>query len=65
MFGVSMQRGCDGAFPGKEGGIEVLAGIAPLSQTVLKTPWPFAGEKNLTKVSSVSSCQWKNTLNYF
>jgi hypothetical protein len=31
------------AFPGKEGGIQVLAGLAPSSQTVgtsLRTPWP-------------------------
>jgi hypothetical protein len=65
MFGVSMQWGCDGAFPGKEDGMEVFAGIAPLSQTVLKNPWPSAGKKNLTKVSSVYSLQLKNMLNYF
>jgi hypothetical protein len=34
--------GCMGRFPGKEGGIQVLAGLAPSSQTVgslLGTPW--------------------------
>jgi hypothetical protein len=32
-----------GTFPGKKGEIQVLAGIAPSSQTVgslLRTPWP-------------------------
>jgi hypothetical protein len=34
---------CMGAFPGKESGIQVWAGLAPRNQTVgslLRTPWP-------------------------
>jgi hypothetical protein len=34
LLGVGMLHGCAGVFPGKEGGIEVLAGLAPSSQSV-------------------------------
>ncbi len=39
---VGKPSGCMGVFPGKEGGIQVLAGLAPCSQTVgslLRTHW--------------------------
>jgi hypothetical protein len=41
LMSVSMHDST-GPFPRKEGGIEVLAGLAPSSQTVgslLRTPW--------------------------
>jgi hypothetical protein len=31
---VGMPCACEGAFHGKEGGVQVLAGLAPSSQTV-------------------------------
>jgi hypothetical protein len=34
FLGVGMPQGCVGAFPKKEVGIWVLAGLAPSSQTV-------------------------------
>ncbi len=34
FLGVGMPHGCTGAFPATEGGIQVLAGSAPSSQTV-------------------------------
>ncbi len=66
MFGVSMQRGCDSAFPGKEGGIEVLVGIAPLSQTVLKKTMAICWQEKFDESEfSVFTSIEKNTLNYF
>ncbi len=52
--------------PGKEGGIQGLAGLAPSSQTVgslLKKPWP--DRKIQQKESSLNSQKWKNALDYF
>ncbi len=47
FLGVGMDSGCAGAFPGKEGGIQVLAGLSLSSKRVvslLRTPgwqsWP-------------------------
>jgi hypothetical protein len=34
LFGVGMLHGCSGAFHGKMGVIQVLAGISPSSRTV-------------------------------
>jgi hypothetical protein len=34
LLGVDTQHGCEGAFPGKEGGIQVWAGQAPSSNIV-------------------------------
>jgi hypothetical protein len=34
LLGVGMPRCCTGVFPRKEGWIEVLAGLAPSSQTL-------------------------------
>jgi hypothetical protein len=48
-----MPGGCTGAFPGKEGGKQVLAGLAPSNQTkrlLLRTTRPLW--KNLAKSKS-------------
>jgi len=40
---VGAPLGCTGTFPGNEGGMQVLAGLAPSSQIVgslLRNPWP-------------------------
>ncbi len=40
-FGVGMPHSCAGVYPGKEGGIQALVGIAPSSQIVgslMRTP---------------------------
>ncbi len=58
-----MLHGCMGAFPGKEGAIHLLAGLAPSYQTVgslLRTPdWHSWCKKNLQKLNSANSLQWK------
>ncbi len=60
---------CAAVFPCKEGGIQVLAGLAPSSQTIgslLRTPWlAKPATKIWQNVSSPNSLQWKNPLNYF
>jgi hypothetical protein len=52
ILAVGMPCGCTGAIPRKEGGIQVLAGLAPSSLAVgslLRPPWPFASQKNSAK----------------
>ncbi len=51
FLGVGAPRGCTGAYPRKEGRIEVLACPAPSSQTLgslLRTPWPAKPAKKIT-----------------
>jgi hypothetical protein len=52
IFWVGMSHGYAGMFPGKEGGIQVLAVLAPFSQTIgslFRTPAACkAGWKNVT-----------------
>ncbi len=50
-------------FHGKEGGLHVLAGLAPSSQTVgylLRSHWLASGQKNSVKSCFKNSLQWKN-----
>jgi hypothetical protein len=61
--GEGMPHSCMGDFPRKEGGIQVLAGIAPNSQTIrylFRTPGQQSKpEKNQQKLISANSFQWK------
>ncbi len=58
-----MLQGWTGAFPRKEGGIKVLADLAPYSQRVgslLRTPLSGKSARKIwQKVSSANSLQWK------
>jgi hypothetical protein len=49
LLGADMSHNCEGAFPGKEGGILVLTGLAPSSRTVGSLLGTFIGQKNLSK----------------
>jgi hypothetical protein len=55
---------CPDPFPRKEGGIQVLAGLAPLSQSVgavLRTTWPGKPTIKIEQnVSLANSLHWKN-----
>ncbi len=65
ILGLEWRAAVRALFPGNEGRIEVLAGIAPSSQTVgsiLGTPQQETIDK---KVSYVNSVQWKDANNYF
>jgi hypothetical protein len=68
-FRVGMQHCRAGMFPTKEGGIQVLAGLAPSTQTVrplLRTSWlAKPTRKKLAKSCSANSLQWEKALNYF
>jgi hypothetical protein len=61
---VGNPRSCAGAFFGKEGREQVLAGPVPSSQilgSLLKTNWPaLPAGKIQRKVSSINSLQCKN-----
>jgi hypothetical protein len=55
-------------FHGKEGGIQVLAGLAPSGQTagsLLRTPWLASGQKNSVKLVSNIHFNGKTVLDYF
>jgi hypothetical protein len=50
LLGVGTLDSCVGMFPRTEGGIKVLAGLAPSSQTVgslLRTPWLAKSARNI------------------
>jgi hypothetical protein len=67
--GLSRLHCCTGTFLGKEGGIQVLAGLAPSSQTVgsiFKIPLLGKLARKIWRiVSSMSSLQYKNIKNAF
>ncbi len=64
-----MPRSCPGAFPGKEGGIQVLVGLAPSNQivgSIVKKPWPEKPAGKIGQnVSWMNSLEWKNAPNNF
>ncbi len=50
LLGVVVLHGCMGTLFGKEGGIQVLAGLVPSSQKVgslLKKPWPAKPDRKV------------------
>ncbi len=67
-FGVGMPCSCVDVFPEKVGGIQVLEGLAPCSQTVgslLRTPGQQKWLENNHRFVLMNSLQLKNALNYF
>ncbi len=60
---------CSGAFPGEEGGIQVLAGLATSSKTVgsfLRKPWLAKRAGKIQQTSLLDEfASMENTLNYF
>ncbi len=65
FWGRGMPHGCVGMFPGKEGGIQVLAGLAPSYKTVGSLLWtPHLASPTVKiwrKRKLMNTLQWKNT----